>query len=81
MILSGKARIMKIDQVRIINCLSFLFFFFLGLLLEMRLAIYLFIYLLILLPDKNYMQFFLRCFKLPLSNMVTYHEFFSWILF
>lgn len=45
MILSGKARIMKIDQVRIINCLSFLFFFFfLGLLLEMQLAIYLFIF-------------------------------------
>lgn len=43
MILSGKARIMKIDQVRIINCLSFLFFF-LGLLLEMQLAIYLFIF-------------------------------------
>lgn len=79
MILSGKARIMKIDQVRIINCLSFLFFFFRSLIRNA--AGYLFIYFLILLPDKNYMQFFLRCFKLPLSNMVTYREFFSWILF
>lgn len=80
MILSGKARIMKIDQVRIINCLSFLFFFFFRSLIR-NAAGYLFIYLFILLPDKNYMQFFLRCFKLPLSNMVTYREFFSWILF
>lgn len=80
MILSGKARIMKIDQVRIINCLSFLFFFFFRSLIR-NAAGYLFIYFLILLPDKNYMQFFLRCFKLPLSNMVTYREFFSWILF
>lgn len=80
MILSGKARIMKIDQVRIINCLSFLFFFFFRSLIR-NAAGYLFIYFLILLPDKNYMQFFLRCFKLPLSNVVTYREFFSWILF